>query len=409
MKYLFFLCSLVLLQPVLAQIPTGLIGYYSFADCTAVDNNGNPSKEGEIEGNTTCACGVLGGDDKALELKSGGASVTFGGPLVNDFDTENFSISFYFKPTSDKGNQDILSKQEAPCSSESNFSIRYLANSRTVTATLSENSVKKVTVSGKINDDYCWQHVVLVRNARRVTLYINGVFQDDAETATIMDIGNNSPLLIAKSPCQGGQEIGFQGYIDELRLFGRALSGAEVSRLYVRPDQILTSDTLVYLGDSVAIKTSGTCATNFSWSPTAGIDNPSEIAPVIVPTEAGLHTYTLTIDDGSCVATDAIQITVVDPDSLDCSQAFLPNAFTPNGDGLNDLFGVDNPYALQDFISLEVFDRWGSRVFYTTNPFDRWDGNFNGTVINPGVFLYKVVYRCREEEKMQAGSVTMLR
>ncbi|MFN9940082.1 MAG: gliding motility-associated C-terminal domain-containing protein, partial [bacterium] len=79
-----------------------------------------------------------------------------------------------------------------------------------------------------------------------------------------------------------------------------------------------------------------------------------------------------------CVATDSIYISVVDPNTLSCNTVFLPGAFTPNGDGLNDVYGISNPYAIQQLHTFEIFDRWGARVFYTTQVFDQWDGSFQG-------------------------------
>jgi len=409
MRFLLTLYCLLFVTLLAAQIPQGVTAYYSFGNCTAVDNNGNASKEGSIDGDVTCECGVLGGDDKALSLNSSNANISFGGPIVNDFTTEDFSLSFYFKPSKDRGNQDIFSKIADPCTSDNTFSIRYLAASQTITARLSESVTKNTSVSGSINPDFCWQHVVVVRRIGRMLLYINGQLVDDDDLPTRVDVGNTAPLRIADSPCQAGQEVGFEGLIDEIRIFGRALTSSEVSNLDVGPDRILNSDTLIFLGNSVDINVGGTCATNFSWTPAATVSNPAIPNPVITPTKAGAQTYTLTLDDGSCVAIDTIRITAVDPDSLECDDIFLPNAFTPNQDGLNDTFGVDNPFAIQDLRSFEIFDRWGGRVFFTENVFERWDGSFQGEAVNPGVFLYKTVHICQGEEIVTQGGVTVIR
>jgi len=404
---LFGMLTFVLLQ---AQIPSGVTAYYSFADCTALDDNGNEAQNGTLEGDIDCECGVLGGDDMALRLNSSNANITFGGPLVNDFTTENFSLSFYFKPSRDQGNQDIFSKIAAPCIIENTFSIRYLAPSQTVEARLSESATIGSVVSGQINPDFCWQHVVVVRRIGRLLLYINGELVDtDDDRTTRVDIGNTAPLRIADSPCQAGQEVGFEGLIDEIRIFSKALSNREANQLYLRPDRMLNSDTLIFLGNSVDIELGGTCASNFSWTPAATVSNPAIAEPVITPTKEGAQTYTLTLDDGACVATDTIRITAVDPSSLECNEIFLPNAFTPNMDGLNDSFGIDNPFAIPELVSFEIFDRWGSRVFFTEDVFERWDGSFQGEAVNPGVFLYKTVHICREEEIVTQGGVTVIR
>ncbi|MEO0338295.1 MAG: gliding motility-associated C-terminal domain-containing protein, partial [Bacteroidota bacterium] len=105
----------------------------------------------------------------------------------------------------------------------------------------------------------------------------------------------------------------------------------------------------------------------------------------------------------------SIRITVVDPNTLDCSQAYLPTAFTPNDDGLNDTYGLSNPFAIQNLLSFEIFDRWGSRVFASVDPFQRWDGSFKNQELNPGVFRYKVRFVCNGEELENFGTLMLMR
>jgi gliding motility-associated-like protein len=112
----------------------------------------------------------------------------------------------------------------------------------------------------------------------------------------------------------------------------------------------------------------------------------------------------------NCQATDSIFVDVIDPDTLDCSNIFIPNAFTPgDSPGRNDVFGISNPFVVSDFISFEIFDRWGGRVFNAENAFDTWDGTFQGKPTNPGVFLYRLRYRCKGAEKVYSGNLTLLR
>jgi gliding motility-associated-like protein len=84
----------------------------------------------------------------------------------------------------------------------------------------------------------------------------------------------------------------------------------------------------------------------------------------------------------------------------------VPNAFSPNSDGKNDVLKVltnvdsDNNYA-NGFIeggaivemNFEVYNRFGQLVFRTTDPHEGWDGNFKGKPMNPAVFVYKLDYR----------------
>ncbi len=89
----------------------------------------------------------------------------------------------------------------------------------------------------------------------------------------------------------------------------------------------------------------------------------------------------------------------------------LPNAFTPNGDNLNDTFGPVGRYELREQ-ELTIYDRWGRELFRTTTPGQSWDGRppGGGEVVPPGVFAYR--FRGRDaagHEFTQKGTVTVLR
>lgn len=73
-----------------------------------------------------------------------------------------------------------------------------------------------------------------------------------------------------------------------------------------------------------------------------------------------------------------------------CSDYNLPNAFTPNGDGFNDLFTPILPYRFIDHVDMKIFDRWGSLVFTTSDPMLNWDGKDSklGKDVNEGVYYY---------------------
>jgi gliding motility-associated-like protein len=77
---------------------------------------------------------------------------------------------------------------------------------------------------------------------------------------------------------------------------------------------------------------------------------------------------------------------------IDCSGAgelYLPNAFSPNGDGENDVLQLyyGNMQCITTF-ELQIYDRWGEKVFQTTDPDFSWDGYYKGTVEGTAVFVY---------------------
>ncbi|MCX7697506.1 MAG: gliding motility-associated C-terminal domain-containing protein, partial [Bacteroidales bacterium] len=88
--------------------------------------------------------------------------------------------------------------------------------------------------------------------------------------------------------------------------------------------------------------------------------------------------------------------------------AFVPNIFSPDGDGNNDIWRVYG----SSIKSIEVFvyDRWGIKVFHTTDPQEGWDGNYKGKPLDPGIFNYYVrIVFLNDEEKILHGHLTLLR
>jgi gliding motility-associated-like protein len=195
-----------------------------------------------------------------------------------------------------------------------------------------------------------------------------------------------------------------------LRFHSKALDEEAIARYNLRADNILNSDTLIYLGNSFQVNVSASCAEQLSWSPAADISDPTIANPIVTPTAPGSYVVSIDYGNGVCLAYDTIFVNVIDPDTLDCNKIFIPNAFTPSfSSGRNDVFGISNPFSVNEFISFEVFDRWGGRVFNAKDQFETWDGMISGTPANPGTFLYRLRYKCQGVEKVKAGNLTLLR
>ncbi len=124
-------------------------------------------------------------------------------------------------------------------------------------------------------------------------------------------------------------------------------------------------------------------AESYSWMPGTNLDDPSSDAPI-----ASLNATTQFIVRGTasngCYAFDSITVYVTETGQNAFS---VPNAFTPNNDGINDCFGIRNwgSVTLQEF---SIYNRWGQRVFQTKNPSDCWDGTFQGQKQDSGGFVY---------------------
>jgi gliding motility-associated-like protein len=142
-------------------------------------------------------------------------------------------------------------------------------------------------------------------------------------------------------------------------------------------------DKVIFEGQSVQLKgaISGDNISNYYWTPTMGLDNPNSITPNASPTDD--ITYTLTVVSRTCgVATSRAFVRVY-------KKITIPNAFTPNNDGINDLWNIG---ALITYPSCEVmiFDRNGQKVYQSIGYPKPWDGTRGGSPLPTGTYYYVI-------------------
>jgi gliding motility-associated-like protein len=100
-------------------------------------------------------------------------------------------------------------------------------------------------------------------------------------------------------------------------------------------------------------------------------------------------TYWLTLSFDQCIAQDTVVVATKDCDCI----AFIPNAFTPDNNGMNEsFFPVVNCDNLDNYRFL-IFDRWGEIVFQTNQINDGWKGFYQGIVAPSGVYIYQLSYK----------------
>ena len=367
-----------------------------------MDDTGNGA-DGVTSGNPGCTCGVSG---NALQFDGIDDAVRFLGAFDVLF-AGDFTISFHMLPENPGGIIDMISKKET-CTVDNALGIRYEVGTRSIRAEISETISARAENTAVLPADVCWQHIAWVRQGVTLFLYVNGVLKDMDNTPGVLDVSSNGVFSIANSPCLSNGELRFAGRMDELRLYNRALSSAEIADLYLPIDQIATPDQYIFIGESVQVSVPASCASTYNWSPVNGVVSPVIPEPVITPDQT--TTYTLSMEYPRCTATDTVRIILLDSTLVDCNDIFIPTAFTPNHDGLNDDYGISNKFFLGEFIALEIYDRWGTRIFRGTVPEDRWDGRYaGGEEAIPDMYLYKLYYRCNGEEKVRAGSLALIK
>lgn len=379
--------------------------YFSFDSCSLADvqKKATVSSVGPI----TCDCGVI---NKALKWNGGLNFATWDASTIQSLLLSDFTVSFYFKPDrSLKGVMDILSKR-GRCGIDSFFSIRYLADNHTISVDLTGRVDNIGTLSTKLDNNYCWYFIAFTKQNQKISLYVNGIEKAFKINNYNIQVQNNGKFSLANSPCLGvASEVRYKGVLDELKLYNSALSAAEIKSQYKESDKLLTKDTILLKGQSVQIRANASCSADFSWSPAAGVQNPSSQITKITPISVGTTIYTLTNKQTECVIKDSIKITVVDASALDCNNIQLPNAFTPNNDGLNDVFRITNHYVVSDLKSFEIFDRWGGKIYSGNTPTSFWDGTIAGKIANPGIYIYHVKYACNGSAKHKSGSFKLIR
>lgn len=165
----------------------------------------------------------------------------------------------------------------------------------------------------------------------------------------------------------------------------------------------LTSDTTILYGQSVQLNALVPGGVYFLWDPITGLNNPNIPNPVATPVVTTKYAV-LAIDTNQCHMKDTVKVTVRTNVPI-----MVPSAFTPNGDGINDVFRIPN-ITFQKVIEFRVFNRWGQEVCNTTDNSKGWDGTYGGTLQEMGVYNY-IIRLAWPDGKVETykGDVTLLR
>ncbi len=165
------------------------------------------------------------------------------------------------------------------------------------------------------------------------------------------------------------------------------------------------SDSIFSGGSTIVHAITDTTLT-ILWSPSSTVSNPSSFNPTVTPTTTTTYTVTI-IDSSGCPKYTTITIYVL---SLECDPAdvFVPNTFTPNADNQNDILFVRGNMISELYFA--VYNRWGEKVFETTNQNVGWDGIYKGMKADPAVFAWYLRAKCYNgDELKKQGNTTLIR
>lgn len=182
---------------------------------------------------------------------------------------------------------------------------------------------------------------------------------------------------------------------------------AQGAATITQPDVVdieLPQDTEIPEGDFVTLQPNiiSGIANTYAWLPTAGLDCANCPQVNASPTET--TTYQVTVANANdCADTDSITITV-----LKEGVALIPNAFSPNADGINDVFRISGRFITS--ANLVVYNRWGQQVFTSSDFTAGWNGKIKGEDAPAGVYVYYAeVAFDNGDTKILKGNVTLIR
>ncbi len=144
---------------------------------------------------------------------------------------------------------------------------------------------------------------------------------------------------------------------------------------------IIPRDTIVSIGKSVQLKTTlSSSPQSYQWTPSEKLLNPASLNPETVPITGDLIFHLSVMNNNGCrsVATSRIRFS---------TDFYMPNAFTPNGDGLNDIFRIP-PRSRSGITGFSIYNRWGQLVFQSSTPDIGWDGTIKGKQAPAGAYIY---------------------
>ncbi len=169
------------------------------------------------------------------------------------------------------------------------------------------------------------------------------------------------------------------------------------------------SDQYLVTGSKAQLQAVGTLIQNYAWTPAISLNCDSCSNPVATMTTTTTYTVQATSSFG-CKSSDSVTIHLV----CDKSQVFIPNSFTPNGDGQNDVF-YPRGSGISLIKSFRIYNRWGELLFERSgiqinDVANAWDGGYNGETPKPDVYVYIIDAVCDTGEPIDLkGDVTIIR
>ncbi len=172
------------------------------------------------------------------------------------------------------------------------------------------------------------------------------------------------------------------------------------------PDLTVEGENTILIGQEIKLEAKSEPGVSYKWEPEPSSGCKNCPFAFVSPTSSTVYTVTVTNRHG-CTVSEDILVDVAT--GCDGSSIEIQNIFTPNNDGLNDFFTLRNNQLIQ-LDKIRIYSRTGELVYISSNINDSWDGTFNGTPLNSGVYVYYVEAHCKNGSPiLLKGNITLVR
>jgi gliding motility-associated-like protein len=222
------------------------------------------------------------------------------------------------------------------------------------------------------------------------------------------NVGTNSPTYTSKTLSNGDQIVcEFTSIVSDCFNNKNTLTKKASAPVFITINRLPVInvnpvDTIVVYGSQVRLNVSvNGSIRSFKWSNEGTLVNSSSLTPQTRPlTTKAVYQFEAITNDG-CLLRKDVSIKIA-------NKLLMPNAFTPNGDGKNDIYRIP-PEVIFSLKRFSIFNRWGERVFYTEDISKGWDGRIKGIEQSSGVYIYTVEGTNETGSVFLKGTATLIR
>ncbi len=318
----------------------------------------------------------------------------------SSIDTASFTVHIINQPLINLGNDTTLCQGQTILLNTTKPNCTYLWKDSTTNATynVSQQGVYWVKVSNQYN---CYSNdtINITYNPLPLINLGNDTTLCPGQTLLLYATAANSTFLWQDNSINPTYNISQQGMYWVI-ITTKNCSNSDTINVYYSPplNLFLGGDTSLCYGSIIKLDASNSNST-YHWQ-----DNSNNSTYIV--NQKGSYWVTV-IDINNCSVSDTIKIIYQDCYTPDI---YIPNCFTPNGDGLNDEFKIETLAEFNEF-KMYIYNRWGELIFESGDINKGWNGTFKGKIVPNGVYVYLVTGTIKDtnEQIKRNGTITVLR